>query len=321
MTNAPILISGCPRSGTTFCGNIISSAPDVFEVYEPFNHDFTYDLEFPEKFFRLTPDNQAGHKSRVDRMMGLASRAERLKLLPRGGIDQLRSKKDMAASLALKKLVQDRPSFLHAKRLSIKDPIAFYSAEWLANVYDARVIMMCRHPGGVVSSYLNLGWEAETKYIVDHPLPLSQGKFDAEIANWRAKPEDTVGAVILQWKLFTQATLDLHQLHADWFFCLHDQLCDHPVDVFRAMFAAIDLPFTPEIETQIVDDTGATNIVDPKQHTQHNLKRQSSELKDSWRKRLDDETASRILNETEALWDEAQSAFSLNIASELMPAA
>ncbi|MEM9376469.1 MAG: sulfotransferase [Pseudomonadota bacterium] len=311
MTKAPILISGCPRSGTTFCGNIISKSPEIFEVYEPFNHDFTYDLNLPTKFFRFTESNQAAYRGRLDRMMQLADRGARLKLLPQGGLGLIRAEKDMVSSLALKKLAQDRESFFKASRLSMKDPIAFYSSEWLAEVYDARVVMMCRHPGGVVSSYLTLGWEAETKYIIDHPLPGEEGQFDSEIDAWRRNPEDTIGAVILQWKLFTQATLDLQARHPDWFFCLHDQLCDHPVDVFRAMFKAVDLPFTDAIEAQIIRDTGAANVVDPHQHTQHSLQRQSSELKQSWRKRLDAESADRILRATEALWTKARAAFAL----------
>ena len=229
-------------------------------------------------------------------------------------MERLTSSKDMISALSLKKLAQDRDSFLKASRISIKAPIAFFSADWLAKTYDAKVVMMCRHPGGVVSSFLNLGWESETQFIVDHPLPLSDGKFDQEIAAWRKAPEDKVGAVILQWKLFTQATLDWAKMHPDWFFCLHDQLCDYPVEMFRAIFSSIDLPFTAEIEAQIRADTGASNIVDPGTHTQHNLQRQSAELKEQWRKRLDSETTVRILKETEALWDEASRVFSVALS-------
>lgn len=314
MATPPILISGCPRSGTTFCGNIVSKAPEIFEIYEPFNHDFTYHLDLPTKFFRVTAENEAEYKPRIDRLLALSSPAQRWRHLPRGAVERLISKKDMTAALSLKKLAQDRDSFLHATRISIKDPIAFFSADWLARTYGARVVIMCRHPGGVVSSFLNLGWESETKYIVDHPLPLSDGRFDKEIAAWRRNPDDAVGAVILQWKLFTQASLDWHKMHPDWFFCLHDQLCDHPVDLFRAIFKSVDLPFSPKIEAQIRADTGASNIIDPAQHTQHNLRRQSAELKDQWRKRLDPDIANRIVKETEALWDEATRAFSIDLS-------
>ncbi|MEL6726445.1 MAG: sulfotransferase [Pseudomonadota bacterium] len=314
MAKPPILISGCPRSGTTFCGNIISKVPEVFEVYEPFNPDFTYHFDLPSKFFRITKENEARYKPQIDRLLTLANSAQRWRHLPRGAVERLSSSKDMISALSLKKLAQDRDSFLKASRISIKDPIAFFSADWLAEAYGAKVIMMCRHPGGIVSSFLNLGWESETQYIIDHPLPLSDGKFDQEIAAWRKAPEDKVGAVILQWKLFTQATLDWSKMHPDWFFCLHDQLCDHPVEIFRSIFSSIDLPFTAEIEAQIRADTGASNIVDPGTHTQHNLQRQSAELKEQWRKRLDSETTARILKETEALWDEASRVFSVDVS-------
>lgn len=315
MTQAPILISGCPRSGTTFCGSMISKAPEVFEVYEPFNADFTYHLDMPAKFARLTDDNHAELKPRLDRMYDLGDLSTRVSHLPRAAFDRLRTDKDMAAALALKKLVQDRESFLHASRVSVKDPIAFFSAEWLAETYGSRVVMLCRHPGGIVSSFLKLGWEPETKYIVDHPLPLSVGKFDHEIAEWRANPDDRVGAVLLQWKLFTQATLDLHKLHPDWMFCLHHQLCDHPVEVFKEIFASVGLPFTDDVEKNILAHTGASNFVNPTTHTQHSLKREAAKLKDAWRERLDSETVDRIVRETDALWDEAVATFTMDLTA------
>ena len=313
MTAKPILISGCPRSGTTFCGNVISKSPAVFEVYEPFNNEFTYNFDLPSQFFRITPKNQHAYKPRIDRVLALRGLTDRLSRLPRGAIDRARSNRDMASALALKKLVRDHDSFFHSSRISLKDPLAFFSADWLADVYDADIVMMCRHPGGVVSSYLNLGWEPETQYIVDHPLPLSNGKFDEEIAAWRAAPEDVVGALILQWKIFTQATLDWQKLYPNWVYCLHDQLCDHPLDVLRYIFENIGLPFTDEITAKVLNDTCAENIVDPAQHTQHNLKRRSCQLKHQWRKRLDADVTKRIERETEALWEEARQAFSLSL--------
>lgn len=313
MTAKPILISGCPRSGTTFCGNIISKSPEVFEVYEPFNQEFTYNFGLPAQFFKITRENERQFKPFVDRVLALKDLSNRVSRLPRGAIDRVRSTRDVASALALKKLVRDHDSFFHSSRISLKDPIAFFSADWFADTYDADVVMMCRHPGGVVSSFLNLRWEPETQYIVDHSLPLSDGKFDKEIAAWRAAPDDVVGALILQWKIFTQTTLDWQKMYPHWFYCLHDQLCDHPLEVFEAIFEHVGLPFSDQISARILDDTCAKNIIDPKKHSQHNLKRQSCELKHQWRKRLDADVAMRIERETEALWEEAQNAFSLTI--------
>lgn len=311
----PILITGCPRSGTTFCGRIVSQSPDVFEVYEPFNHGFHYNLNLPKKFYQLTEENSGEIKARFDELMDLSSLGQRLGKLPLGSIEYLKYKNSGKAGnidhiLALKKLVQEPSDFWSAKRISLKDPIAFYSAEWIAERYNANVVVLVRHPGGIVSSFLKLGWEPETRYIVDNMMPVSNGKYKEDIVRWRDNPDDIVGALILQWKLFTQTTLDYHELHPDWTFVLHDELCVAPVPTFERIFKRASLPLTNAVRASIEDHTSGDNTVDPEKHDQHMLKRASAELMDSWKKRLDPVVIDRVLNETGELWAEAQTTFS-----------
>ena len=57
----PILITGIPRSGTTWVGNIIPSAPGVGYIYEPFlpvHHVGICKVEFPLWFTYITEKNE-----------------------------------------------------------------------------------------------------------------------------------------------------------------------------------------------------------------------------------------------------------------------
>jgi hypothetical protein len=302
---APILISGCPRSGTTFLGSVFEASKDCFEIYEPFNSDFTYHLDLPSRFYRITPENGSDYRRQVDRLVALSTLTNRLMKLPRGLIDRLRAHKDVPSALALKKCVQKTRRFFSARRVVFKDPIAFFSASWLAETYDANVVLMLRHPGGVISSYLALDWKAETPELIEHMMPSTRARLAAEIEHWQAHPEDRIGELILQWKIFTVETLTLAEANPDWHVVSHEYLCDHPEEVFSTLFDAFGLDFSEQVQTKILDSTGAGNIVDPKEHTQHNLNRQSKTLKDSWKKRLDADTIDRITNEAEPLWKEA----------------
>lgn len=301
----PILISGCPRSGTTFLGSVFEASKDCFEIYEPFNSDFTYHLDLPTRFYRITPEETPRYRRQVDRLIELSSLSGRLKKLPRGMMDRMRAEKDVPSALALKKCVQNNKRFVSARRVVFKDPIAFFSASWLAETYDADVVLMLRHPGGVISSYLALDWQAETPELIDHMMPETREKLEAEITQWRATPGDRIGELILQWKIFTIETIALSNANPDWHVVSHEYLCDHPEEVFSTLFRAFGLDYSEQVRAKIAESTGANNIVDPKKHTQHNLNRQSKTLKDSWKKRLDDEVLKRIATEAEPLWEKA----------------
>ncbi len=303
--HTPIVISGCPRSGTTFMGSVFEASPECFEIYEPFNSDFTYHLDLPHRFFRIPDGESQAYKAQLDRLVELGTLTGRLKKLPRGAFDRFRKVKDTSSALALKKCVQKRERFLSAKRVTFKDPVAFFSVDWLARTYNAHVVLMLRHPGGVVSSYLALGWNAETPELMGSLLPSTRQKLKAEIAAWEANPEDKVGALILQWKIFTVETMTLAEANPDWHVVSHEYLCDYPREVFAHLFDACGIEFSDEVQDKIQQSTGADNIVDPAKHTQHNLNRQSKTLKDTWKKRLDEEIITRIQAEAEPLWKEA----------------
>ena len=307
-SDRPILITGGPRSGTTFVGRVFESSNEIFEIYEPFNDEFTYNLDLPSRFFRITDEQTAQFKPRFDRMMSLADRRRRLALLPRGAVDRFRSTKDLAGSLALKKLAQNPSTFLSARRLSIKDPLAFYSSDWIAKHCNAAVIVMLRHPCGVISSFEKLGWDPETPSLVDTPLPLSEGLLDDDIARWRANRDDRIGALILQWKIFAQASLDFHTKHPEWMFVLHRDVCNYPNEMFKLMFEHAELDIDENVGAEIEKLTegqisGNTN------HTQHSLVRNSSLLSTAWKGELSAEVQERILKETEDLWDKVQATF------------
>ncbi|MEZ5945773.1 MAG: sulfotransferase [Hyphomonas sp.] len=306
-SSGPVLITGCPRSGTTFVGSVFEAAPDIFEIYEPFNGAYSYNLNLPGRLFRITDENAAEFRPRLDRMMELASLGKRISMLPHGVWERRKPKKhqELASTLSLKKLYRNPPRFFSGRRLSLKDPMAFFSAEWLARTYDMHVVVMVRHPAGAISSFDQLGWPAETPDIVDYELPLSKGAFDREIAEWRANRGDRLGELILQWKLFTRHTLDLKQLYPHWTFALHEDVCARPDAMFRQMFADAGVPFGPEVEARIRTSTTA-NAADPNQPIQHRLERNSAALVDSWKTKVPKEQLDRILSETQDLWAETR---------------
>lgn len=307
-TDQPILVTGCPRSGTTWTGNVIGASREVFQVYEPFNDDVGARLNLPDRFMRLTCENSPPVRRELDDLVSLGRFGSRSALAVRGVAERWRPgpKRYTPARLAARRLLRHRKDFLTPHRVCIKDPIAFFSAEWLAQTYGAQVVVMLRHPCGVISSYLSLDWDSELEAILERPIPEGYPELAEEVARRKAGPQDKLSDLILQWKLFTAATLDLQRRHPDWMFILHDDLCLHPGEYFERIFRALDLRLTPLIADKIRRESSSTAAGAGTGEVQHQHERDSRAVIDAWRKKLPHDAAERILAETADLWEEAQ---------------
>ena len=304
----PIVVTGCPRSGTTFVGKIIGQSPEVFYIYEPFNDEAPHHLRLPERFIALDAENGAAHRPAIDELIALGRPVTRWGKALRGAVEYRAGEPDLAGRLAARALAYRRESFGKARRVCIKDPLAFFAAEWLADTYDAQVVVMLRHPGGVISSYLALDWPSEMRAIAGCNIPLADRELAREVAEFRPDERSALDGLLLQWRLFTRATLELKQRRPDWIFLIHDRLCLEPETYMRDVYARLDLPFSADIASRLQRDTTASAPADAEGHVQHRHSRDSRALVEEWRERLDPSVADRILAETGDLWEEALNA-------------
>ncbi|MEO1205506.1 MAG: sulfotransferase [Pseudomonadota bacterium] len=300
----PILVTGCPRSGTTFVGKVIGEAPGAFYVYEPFNDDVGAHLRFPERFIELTDANAPPYARHLDQLVSLGHLPTRMGLALRGTGERWMpaQSRNVSGRLAARRLLRHRKDFIRPHRVCIKDPVAFFSAPWIAERYDADVIVLVRHPCGVVSSYLELNWASELDAILDRSLPDHAGALRDEIEDYRQGPRDLVGDLILQWKIFTTITLDWQSRFPRWTFIVHDRLCETPHEHFDAVFDRIGLRFTDRARASIAKRNGKTDATDERLARQHDHNRDSRAIVGAWRGKLKPDVAGRVLEATEDLW-------------------
>lgn len=301
----PIVITGCPRSGTTWVGTTVGNSDEVFYLYEPFNDEAPHHLNLAERYIYVPPDAPRTTLNEVEAMVALGRLRDRLTSAARAVYLGKNFREELAPHLAARELVRFPAKFARAKRVCIKDPLAFFAAEWLARRYDAQVVVTVRHPAGMVSSYLKLGWACEAESLLRQPGLRAEftAPLRAEIERFREHPEDRLGGLILQWKLFAQAAVELHRRHPEWLFVAHEELCQSPVDYFSRIFSFLDLNFSEGIKQKILADTTAKEV-DPQQHQQHALQRDSRALADAWQKRLDGDAIERVETETAELWQQ-----------------
>lgn len=301
--NNLILVTGCPRSGTTWVGSTLAKSRKVIYAYEPFNTDVSLRFSVEERFPTLTDDTAGPLKSEIDAMVSLSRLGPRATSAVYGLVERYTGRKKIAPRLAARHAFKSGYSFFKPDHVLIKDPLAFFSAEWLSQTYGAQVVIMARHPAAFVSSYLKLGWRNESADLMDRQHPTRHEDLSEDIEQYRSNTGDEIAGLILQWKIFAVHTLSLIETHKKWCFALHEDFCLDPERSFAALFDALGLEFTESIKDQIQNETSADNNTDLATHEQHQLLRNSSALKDAWKTRVDDEIASRVIEEAGPLFE------------------
>lgn len=298
----PIMVTGCPRSGTSWVGNIISASPDVFQLYEPFNPDAPVYLNVPEPFYPMGADAPEPLKQELDELIQLGEVSRRILSVPKGVFQVLSAGRNPATYFVLRRL-RAREPFLSPIRVCVKDPIGLYSADWLASEYDAAGVVMVRHPCAVISSYLALGWESDMPTLINRALPEDANYLEPKCEQYSRGELGDLDALILQWQILTEETLALKKRHPEWMYIVHDRLCEAPEEWFEFIFQKLGLSFDEKTRAKVALESSSSNKIDPGKHVQHSHARDSKALATAWQSRLDPDVADQILAQATGTWE------------------
>jgi hypothetical protein len=108
-----------------------------------------------------------------------------------------------------------------------------------------------------------------------------------KVQEYAHQKPDIIDTGILMWNIIHAFILQYQERNPDWIFVRHEDLSDNPVEEFRKIFTKLSIPFDDYIENKIIESTQA--------NTQDTLKRNASENKESWRRRLSDLEIERVL--------------------------
>lgn len=128
----------------------------------------------------------------------------------------------------------------------MKDPIAVFSAETLASLFDMDVIVTIRHPAAIVNSYKALNWNHPFSHFLNQPELMEEhlAPFRPEIEEFAKTEYDIVDQTALLWKLIHYMIIKYRETQTEWIFVRYEDLASDPIEGYRKIFDKIKLPIS-----------------------------------------------------------------------------
>jgi hypothetical protein len=293
----PILVTGSHRSGSTWTGKIIATAPHVGYIHEPFNAgtNTSANPNPPDYWFKyICAENQQDYYAALNRILHYDYPFVR-NMCHAGTLkNAARVTRTQGLSL-LHKLNNDRPL--------VKDPLAVFSAEWLSTVFDMDVLVLIRHPAAFCSSLKIKDWHFSFNNLLEQPLLMEKylHPFEDEINEYASNRKSIVAQATLLWNCIHYVINIYQKKHPEWLFMRHEDLSTAPVSQFHLIFKYFDLEFTRKVRNRIHETSGSHNPVEQQQENQ--FKRDSKENIKNWKKRLTKEEILLVRNKTSGIAD------------------
>lgn len=293
----PLLVTGSHRSGTGWVGEMLAASPSprLAYVWEPFSlrvRPGICNAPFRYWFTYVCEENEAPFRGPLAETLAF-------RYHPGAELTSLRSPKD-AGRFVRDWWVTAEHRRRHAVPL-LKDPIALFSAAWLAETFEMDVLVLIRHPAAFVRSIVRQGWDHPFDHFLRQPLMMRDqlGAFEPEIRRFAEREQPLMDQAILLWNLIHHQILRFREERTDWIFARHEDLSREPVDGFRSLYERFGLAWTEEVRHTIEEHSGVGNPEETTDAASH--KRDSRKAITAWKARLTPEEVERIRTGTDAI--------------------
>ncbi len=302
-TIKPILVTGSHRSGSTWVGKTISYHPAIGYIHEPFNPVFyphqagVYTKRFDYWFTYISEENENICLTELRRSLNFSyslSKAVQELFFPKIDYDY----DNLGEPL---RILRDYVFFLKNKILGVrplvKDPIALFSAEWMACKFNMDVIVLIRHPAAFAGSLKVANWKFPFSHLLEQPLLMRDllAPFKAEIKKISDKEHDIIDQACLLWKILHYTIFRYQEDHKNWLFIRHEDLSQDAIAGFQRVFEHLNLDYSESIIQKITQYTRSKKELSRKANRVMNSKLNIK----SWKNRLTPSEVKRIRNQVE----------------------
>ncbi|HET6876614.1 MAG TPA: sulfotransferase [Jatrophihabitans sp.] len=264
----PILVTGMPRSGTTWLARLLASAPGTAlggrEPMNPRGRQYALAHTLPG-WVELTAPT-----SRQRRALRSAYHGYNPLVFSRYG------RRQWAAPLPWTRLV-------------VKDPFAMLSVPAVREVTGACAVLLYRHPGAALASYRRMGWSpdvAELQPVLrDHRRRLGIASGAPLVAVDERGEAEAMGRF---WAALYEMALDNVADLEDVVVVSHEEIASGGPTAGRRLFGALGLRWSSAAEAELAgaraDSAPADAPADDR--NLHNLDRAPGEVAAAWRKHV-----------------------------------
>jgi hypothetical protein len=294
---APILVTGSHRSGTTWVGRMLCLSREAHGIHEPFNP------AYPRSWLADPPANWFHHvevDSASEPMFGQVEALLSLRPPLRAMAARSKSPRHLAAT------AREGATALAAQRAGrrplLKDPIAFFSAEWLERQFDAEVVVLVRHPAAFASSLKRLRWTFDFTNLTRQPALLTGllAPFAEEVERAAADPmPDVIDQSILLWRLLSATADDYRTRHPDWRVLRYEDVAGDPLPSFERLYGDLGLTWSERVVDGVHRYSGDQNSAVVPDRDKGGVRRSSVAAMWTWQSRLTGDEVARVRAGTE----------------------
>jgi hypothetical protein len=278
----PILLTGMPRSGTTWVGRILAASGKVGFVNEPFNlatSPGSFRVPAEHWYTHVTAENEANILPAL--MPALTLRYPLARELRR-----CRNRTDLLHVL------RSWRAWAPGQRPLIKEPHAVFSAGWFAQRLDSQIVVMIRDPLAVVSSWKRLGWGVDFDDLLDQPVLMRDwlDPFEREMS--AARSWDLVRQVALLWRVIYSVVADGRYPPA--YLLRHEDLSSDPINEYAKLFEALGLSFDDAVAHAVATSSSGANPAETSVEKPHETRLDSKANLENWKHRLTQDEIGQI---------------------------
>lgn len=242
-STGPLLVTGLPRSGTSWVGKMLEAGGAAVYVNEPLNPRHppgrspgVLDADVEHAFQYICADNDAewlpAFTDTVRLRYGLLAELRR----NRGAYDLARAAKYLSA------FVSGR---LRGRRALLDDPYAVLSAGWFVERLGCRAVVLVREPCAFVGSWQRLRWTVDVRELLDQPL-LLRDLPDSCVTAIRnlAGSNDRIDQAALLWRVTYDRINRLRPHLPGLVVRRYEDLAGAPEAGFRELYGELGIPWT-----------------------------------------------------------------------------
>ncbi|WP_268961131.1 sulfotransferase [Nonomuraea cypriaca] len=238
------MVTGLPRSGTSWTGKMLAAGGELVYVNEPLNPQHppgrcpgVLRADVTHRFQYICDDNSADWLPAFSDTVSLRYR----------WLAELRANR---SPYDLARLLRYGAAFAHGRlagrRALLDDPFAVLSAGWFARRLGCRVIALVRDPVSFVASWQRLGWTVYFHELLEQPLLIRD---HPELLELRALvgSQDRVAKAAALWRI----TRTILARTPGILVIPYESLAADPLPAFERLYAYAGLRWTPAAERRI----------------------------------------------------------------------